>query len=147
LIHSSSFWAFEEPPSRFKYLQISRAVRVPSLSSRIRAVAPSINNGPCAPPSPANATSAAPQHHSYKEQLIAAANGSGFHICYPLQGYANKGGINQPAHNKSAVIPELDAPNANGAYFLLGQMASTVLGGGNPAQPIVTVPFPAPKLL
>jgi hypothetical protein len=92
--------------------------------------------------------SAAPRHHSYKEQLIAAANCSGFHICYPLQGYANKGGINQPIPGKSVTIgPELDALDASGAYFLLGQMASTVLAGGNLAQPIVTVPSPAPKLL
>ena len=85
--------------------------------------------------------SAAPRHHSFKEQLISAANASGFHICYPLQGYANTGGINKPVHNKSVAIgPELDASNANGAYFLLGQMTSTVLAGGNPAQPIVTAP-------
>src|SRR5215472_18334812 len=40
--------------------------------------------------------SAAPNHHKHREQLISAANASGLNICYPLKGYANTGGSNQP---------------------------------------------------
>lgn len=78
--------------------------------------------------------SAAPAHYKHREQLIAAANASGFDICYPLKGYANIGGINLPVHNKAVTIgPDLDSsnPSAPGAYWQLGNMAQIILAGGS----------------
>jgi hypothetical protein len=85
--------------------------------------------------------SAAPLHGKHKEGLISAANASGLNICYPLRGYQNTGGTNKPVTGKAVAIgPDLNVNNANGAYFLLGQMAWTVFNGGNPGAPIVPAP-------
>jgi hypothetical protein len=81
--------------------------------------------------------SAAPAHHKHREQLISAANKWGGYVCYPLLSYANTGGNNQPTSGKAVTIgPDLDG-NTAGAYFLLGQMAGTIIGGQNPSSVIV----------
>ena len=83
--------------------------------------------------------SAAPSHHRNREQLIYAANASGLDICYPLKGYAS--GAVKPVHNKAVTIgPDLDASDNTGAYWLLGDMAHTIVGNANPSTLIVSAP-------
>jgi hypothetical protein len=87
------------------------------------------------------------QHPIFKknqESLIPAANHSGLFICYPLQSYAN--GNHKPTHGNAVIIgPDLDGNDANSAYFLLGQMASNVLGGVNLPNPNIPVPEGMPN--
>jgi hypothetical protein len=95
--------------------------------------------------------SSAPHFGKYKEQLISAANTyvlanvgpPPVRICYPLQGYQNSGGTNIPVTGKAVLIgPDIDANNANGAYFMLGQMAWTLSNAPATAlaMPIRTAP-------
>jgi hypothetical protein len=89
--------------------------------------------------------SGSPNFHGSIESLINAANHSGLFVCYPLQSYANSGGT-QP-HNAVLIGPDLVRQDNQGAYFLLGQMASTVLAGNAPPNPVVPVPVPPPTVL
>jgi hypothetical protein len=86
--------------------------------------------------------SAAPAHHKHREQLISAANKWGQYVCYPLLSYANTGGNNQPTSGKALTYgPDLDGmiTTAPGAYYQLGQMAATIIGGSNPSTLVVSV--------
>jgi hypothetical protein len=82
--------------------------------------------------------SGSPNFHGSIESLINAANHSGLFVCYPSQGYANSSGT-QP-HNAVLIGPDLVRQDNQGAYFLLGQMASTVLAGNAPPNRVVPVP-------
>jgi hypothetical protein len=67
--------------------------------------------------------SADPFFQDTMEELIAAANGTGKYICYPLLAYENEDGTNQPTRGKTTLF----GPTLVGAYKLLGQLASMVL--------------------
>jgi hypothetical protein len=81
--------------------------------------------------------------HKHKDDLIAAANGSGKYICYPLQTYRNTSGIHRPTHGNAVIIgPDLHGINpidTQSAYYQMGVMAATVLGGANPNPAIVPI--------
>lgn len=72
--------------------------------------------------------SADPFFQDTMDELIAAANGTGKYICYPLQAYENTGGTNLPTPGKTTLF----GPSLVGAYKLLGQLASIALNTGEP---------------
>jgi hypothetical protein len=76
--------------------------------------------------------SAAPYFLQQREDLIKAANASGFYICYPLLRYRNTGGTNQPTPDKATLYgPDL-CEGATSAYELMGLMANAILSGQAP---------------
>jgi hypothetical protein len=81
--------------------------------------------------------------HKHKDALIAAANGSGKYICYPLHVYRNANGTPKPTHGNAVIIgPDLHEVNPidpQSAYYQMGLMAATVLGGANPNPAIVAI--------
>jgi hypothetical protein len=83
--------------------------------------------------------SAAPYFHKQRDPLIGAANNSKLYICYPLLGYRNTGGTNQPTKGMATLLgPDLVDGNGN-AYGLMGAMASTVLSGNSLSAPLQSV--------
>lgn len=76
--------------------------------------------------------SAAPYFLQQREDLIKAANASGFYICYPLVRYRNTGGTNQPTPDKATLYgPDL-CEGGTSAYELMGVMANAILSGQAP---------------
>jgi hypothetical protein len=83
--------------------------------------------------------SAAPYFHKQRYDLIGAANKSGLYICYPLLGYRNANGTNQPTKGMATLLgPDLVDGSGN-AYGLMGAMASTVLSGNSLSAPLQSV--------
>jgi hypothetical protein len=87
--------------------------------------------------------SADPYFHRHRNDLILAANGSGKYICYPLRSYRNLNGTHQPTPGRAVIIgPDLHETNpisSQSAYYQMGVMAATVLGGANPNPAIVPI--------
>jgi hypothetical protein len=76
--------------------------------------------------------SAAPYFLQQREDLIKAANASGFYICYPLVRFRNTGGTNQPTPDKATLYgPDL-CDSGTSAYELMGVMAKAILSGQAP---------------
>jgi hypothetical protein len=67
-----------------------------------------------------------PIFQDHKDVLIAAANASNKHVCYPLQIYANAGGQHTPTPHRHT----LHGPKLATAYCALGQKVATVIGNG-----------------
>jgi hypothetical protein len=86
--------------------------------------------------------SADPYFHRHRDDLISAANGSHKYICYPLRTYRNLNGT-QPTPGHAVIIgPDLHEINpisTTSAYYQMGVMAATVLGGTNPNPAIVPI--------
>ena len=89
---------------------------------------------------PAIVVSADPYFHHSRDDLIAAANGSGKYVCYPLYNYRNKRGTNQPNHGHATLY----GPKLEEAMSALGEMAAAVLNTGNPAtdEPFIRMSAP-----
>jgi hypothetical protein len=83
--------------------------------------------------------SAAPYFLQQREDLIKAANGTSFYMCYPLVRYRNTGGT-QPTTGRATVLgPDL-CEGATNAYELMGAMASTILSGQAPNPAVMHAP-------
>jgi hypothetical protein len=83
--------------------------------------------------------SAAPYFLQQREDLIKAANGTSFYMCYPLVRYRNTGGT-QPTTGRATVLgPDL-CEGATNAYELMGAMASTILSGQAPNAAVMHAP-------
>jgi hypothetical protein len=66
----------------------------------------------------------------HKNALIAAANASNKHVCYPLQIYANTGAQHTPTPHRHT----LHGPKLATAYHALGQKAATLIrNNGTPS--------------
>jgi hypothetical protein len=64
-----------------------------------------------------------PIFQDHKDALIASANATNKHVCYPLQIYANPGGQHTPAPHRHT----LHGPKLATAYYALGQKAAGVI--------------------
>jgi hypothetical protein len=74
--------------------------------------------------------SADPFLQDHKDVLIAAANASNKHVCYPLQVYANTGKAHTPARGRHT----LHGPRLATAYYALGEKAAIVIrNNGTPS--------------
>src|SRR5580704_2351942 len=83
--------------------------------------------------------SAAPYFLQQREDLIKAANGTSFYMCYPLVRYRNTGGT-QPTPGRATVLgPDL-CEGATNAYELMGAMASSILSGQAPNPAVMHAP-------